>query len=354
MNTVTQKLAKWYKIHHRELPWRETTDPYKIWLSEIILQQTRVEQGMPYYYKFVEQYPTLKHLANASIDEVLKLWQGLGYYSRARNMLTAANELLQKHKGKFPMDYQSILGLKGVGDYTAAAIASLAFNLPHAVVDGNVYRVLSRLYNVDTPINSTKGKHQFAQYAEELLDRKNPGTHNQAMMELGAICCKPANPTCHICPIAEHCLALANGTVNKLPVKTKNKPVQNRYLNYLFLVNDDKFCLLQRGVDDIWKGLYDLPVIEYHKLLEADELYHDFFFGQIKGRQTLVYKGSSDYVHKLTHRNLHARFHIFFYKTLASLHKLGIFETTFKNMQSHAIPRLLDKFLNEYYKEDKG
>ncbi len=352
MNSVTLKLAKWYKVHQRDLPWRETKDPYKIWLSEIILQQTRVEQGMPYYYKFVEQYRTVKHLATASIDEVLKLWQGLGYYSRARNMHVAANEVVEKYNGKFPKDYKSILSLKGVGDYTAAAIASLAFGLPHAVVDGNVYRVLSRLYNIDTPINSTKGKYQFAQLAEELLDRKNPGNHNQAMMELGAICCKPANPNCTICPIAENCLALSNGTVNKLPVKTKNKPVQNRYLNYLFLVNDDRFCMLQRGVDDIWKGLYDLPLIEYDKLLDPNELMEETFFKQIKGRQTLIYKGSSDYLHKLTHRNLHARFHIFFYKKLVSLNKFGIFETTFKKMQNHAIPRLLDKFLNEQYKID--
>ena len=349
MNSVTHKLAKWYKIHQRNLPWRDTKDPYKIWLSEIILQQTRVEQGMPYYYKFVEQYPTVKHLASAPIDEVLKLWQGLGYYSRARNMHAAAIEVIQKYKGKFPKDYNNIRSLKGVGDYTAAAIASLAFDLPHAVVDGNVYRVLSRLYNIDTPINGGKGKSQFAELAEELLDKKNPANHNQAMMELGAICCKPSNPTCNICPIAENCLALSNGTISKLPVKNKNKPVQNRYLNYLFLVNEDTFCLLQRGPDDIWQGLYDLPVVDHDKLLEPDELMEESFFKQLKGRQTLLHKGSSDYLHKLTHRNLHARFHIFFYKTLASLNKFGIFETTFKNMESYAIPRLLDKFLNDYY-----
>lgn len=353
MNSVTHKLAKWYKTHQRNLPWRFTKDPYKIWLSEIILQQTRVEQGMPYYYKFVEQYPTVKILASAPIDEVLKLWQGLGYYSRARNMQTAALEVVEKYKGKFPKDYNSIRSLKGVGDYTAAAIASLAFDLPHAVVDGNVYRVLSRLYNIDTPINSSKGKNQFAQLAEELLDKKNPGNHNQAMMELGAICCKPSNPTCNICPIAEHCLALAKGTIANLPVKIKNKPVQNRYLNYLFLVNEDTFCLLQRAPDDIWQGLYDLPVVERDKLLGPDELMKESFFKQLKGRQTLLYKGSADYLHKLTHRNLHARFHIFFYKRLASLNKFGIFETAFKNMQSYAIPRLLDKFLNEYYREEK-
>ncbi len=353
MHSVTRKLAKWYQVHQRDLPWRETKDPYKIWLSEIILQQTRVEQGMPYYYKFVAQYPSIIHLAKAPIDEVLKLWQGLGYYSRARNMHEAAKELLEKCKGKFPKDYKSIRSLKGVGDYTAAAISSLAFGLPHAVVDGNVYRVLSRLYNIDTPINSSQGKYQFAQLAEELLDRKNPGDHNQAMMELGAICCKPANPNCEQCPIAENCLALGKGTVNDLPLKTKSKPVRNRYLNYLFLVKDDSFCLLQRGVDDIWKGLYDLPVIEHEKLLEVDELLDEIFLKDIKGRQSLLYNGSSDYLHKLTHRNLHARFHIFFYKRLVSLNKFGIFETTFKNMESYAIPRLLDKFLNEQYKPSK-
>lgn len=347
MNPISQKLISWYRKNKRDLPWRDTKDPYKIWLSEIILQQTRVEQGKPYYYKFTEQYPTVSHLAQAPLDEVLKTWQGLGYYSRARNMHVAAQEIMTKYNGKFPMNYADIRNLKGVGDYTAAAIASFSYGLSYAVVDGNVYRVLSRLYHINTPIDSHIGKKQFAELAQNILSAKDPANHNQAIMELGATVCKPQNPDCQNCPLVDHCVAFQKGDIASYPVKGKSKAVQNRYFNYIYLTDGENLCLQQRGTEDIWKGLYDLPMVESTQLFSMEELMEDAYYIDLQGRQKLIYQGHKDYLHKLTHRNIFARYHIFFYKKLARLNKLGIFETTFENLKSYAIPRLLDRFLEE-------
>ncbi len=205
---VSNTLIKWYLLNHRELPWRSSTDPYIIWLSEIILQQTRVDQGLPYFNRFVDKYPTISHLAKAPEDEVLKIWQGLGYYSRARNLHATAKLVHQQYAGVFPSNYDQIKALKGVGVYTAAAITSFAFNQPFAVVDGNVYRVLARLFGESTPIDTTTGKKLFAELANDLLNKKTPGIHNQAIMEFGATLCRPASPDCHICPFNGQCIAL--------------------------------------------------------------------------------------------------------------------------------------------------
>lgn len=259
---VSKKLITWYKTHQRDLPWRNTEDPYRIWLSEIILQQTQVAQGLSYYLKFTEHFPTVKHLANAPEDLVMRLWQGLGYYSRARNLHTAAKTIETTHGGKFPDTFTGIKSLKGVGDYTAAAVASFAYGLPHAVLDGNVYRVLSRLFNIHTPINSGAGKKEFQMLADMLLDPQQAALHNSAMMEFGALWCRPQNPKCHDCPVREHCLALEKGTVAELPVKAKTVKIRPRYFHYLILNYGNTVYIRKRTQKDIWQNLYEFYLIE--------------------------------------------------------------------------------------------
>ena len=303
----SDQLLNWYAKNHRDLPWRHTRDPYKIWLSEIILQQTRVEQGLPYYYRFLEAFPTLKKLSAASEDEVLKLWQGLGYYSRGRNLLIAARQMITKHKG-FPSTYPEILSLKGIGDYTAAAISSIAFDLPHAVVDGNVYRFLSRFYGIEIPIDSTEGKKMFRELANSLLDKKNPGLFNQAMMEMGALVCKP-RPICENCVFVQTCFALKNSTIDQLPVKSKKTKVRSRYFYYLVIHQKNKIYLRQREKGDIWQGLFEFPLIECDKPLTLKKLIRTKEWQSIFANDDYsILKNSEVIRHQLTHQTLHAVF----------------------------------------------
>lgn len=262
MKSFSKKLLEWYNPASRNLPWKQTNDAYKIWLSEIILQQTRVEQGTPYYLAFIRQYPTVKKLAAAPLDDVLKLWEGLGYYSRARNLHFAAQQVMELHKGKFPETHTEILQLKGIGNYTAAAIASFAYNLPHAVLDGNVFRVLSRVFGIDTPIDSTEGKKQFEQLAQQLLDKKNPSTYNQAIMDFGALICKPQNPLCEQCPFSSECKALELDKIGLLPVKAKKLIKSDRHFHYFVLFDAKDIYIKQRTANDIWKGLFEFPMEE--------------------------------------------------------------------------------------------
>lgn len=255
-----EKLETWYAENGRALPWRETRDPYRIWISEIILQQTRVSQGLDYYKRFVERFPTVEALALASQDEVMRQWEGLGYYSRARNMHAAAAQIVAE--GGFPSDYAGVRALKGIGDYTAAAICSFAYNLPTAVVDGNVYRVLSRYFGVETPIDSTKGKKVFAELASELLDTKRPALYNQAIMDFGALQCVPKSPRCKTCVLADACCAFAAGKVELLPVKSKKTAVKTRHFSYLIILDEGKTYIHRRGDGDIWNGLYEPLLIE--------------------------------------------------------------------------------------------
>ena len=256
-------LVSWYLDNRRPLPWRSTTDPYRIWLSEIILQQTRVDQGKPYYLSFVKSFPKVEDLASASEEEVLKLWQGLGYYSRARNLHASAKYVSNVLRGIFPSNYKDLLALKGVGDYTASAIASICYGEPVAVVDGNVYRVLSRIYGIDTPINSTEGVRQFKQLAQELLDKKDPATFNQGIMEFGATHCKPQNPLCDSCHFAAKCIAYNQNRIAELPVKLKKQKVKSRHFNYLVFISDKGETILeQRKGKGIWEGLYECPLVE--------------------------------------------------------------------------------------------
>ena len=253
--SFTVAILEWFRENGRVLPWRETRDPYAIWLSEIILQQTRIEQGKPYWERFMKRWPTVEALAQASEDEVLREWQGLGYYSRARNLHEAAKQIVEM--GGFPKTLESIKRLKGVGDYTAAAIGSIAFNLPAAVVDGNVYRVLARHYGIETPINTTEGKKEFTALASSLLPANEASAFNQAMMDFGAIQCTPVNPQCAVCPLQETCVALHDGKTASLPVKRKTLKVQERHLVYIYVRHQGKTAIHRRAAGDIWQGLYE-------------------------------------------------------------------------------------------------
>ena len=260
----TTTILEWFAENRRDLPWRETSDPYAIWLSEIILQQTRIQQGMAYWQRFMERWPTVEQLAAATEDEVLRLWQGLGYYSRARNLHAAAQQIVAM--GGFPTTFEGIRSLKGGGDYTAAAIASIAFGLPVAVVDGNVYRVLARHFGIDTPINTTEGKKLFAALAQEMLPPDHPSDYNQAMMDFGAIQCTPTSPRCLLCPLMESCEALRKGRVGELPVKLKKLKIQTRHLTYIYIRYKGETAIRRRGEGDIWQGLWEVVNIEHSPL----------------------------------------------------------------------------------------
>ncbi|MFY8021215.1 MAG: A/G-specific adenine glycosylase [Bacteroidia bacterium] len=300
-----QNLLIWYHKNKRELPWRSTQNPYFIWLSEVILQQTRVEQGLNYFLKFVEEFPSVDKLASASQDQILKLWQGLGYYSRARNMHQTAQLLVENYNGNFPQTSIELQKLKGIGPYTAAAIASFAFHEPVAVLDGNVFRVLSRIFNEPTPINSNHGKKLFSALANEFLNTHDPSTHNQAMMELGALVCKPQNPDCENCPLQSICLAYQHKTQKSLPVKEKKLKVKERYMYYMYVLYQQKLLLRKRGTGDIWEGLFDLPCFESESPLTTELILNEFskfFPSTVKVQRKFALK------HQLTHRTLFAEF----------------------------------------------
>ena len=348
MNILQDTLLKWFDVNRRDLPWRHNPTPYEVWLSEVILQQTRVSQGMDYYLRFIERWPTVVDLAEASEEEVLKMWQGLGYYSRARNLHHCAQQVTSEHKGQFPPDYEKLKQLKGIGDYTAAAIASIAFNLPHAVVDGNVYRVLARLYDIDTPININEGQKLFAQLAEDLLNRKQPGLHNQALMEFGALHCTPKNPNCLICPLQAQCLAFAHQTVIQRPVKLQKVKVTTRYFNYLVIKTNGCIYLHKRSDNDIWKNLYDFPCIESDQPMSVEEVIASEQFKQIiENKPFTIIKTSPVFIHKLTHRTILAQFiEIKLEKKLLRIETKDLFLTPETDLGNFPIPRLIDLYLN--------
>lgn len=300
-------LLAWYRAHRRDLPWRRTTDPYRIWLSEVILQQTRVDQGLAYWERFVAKWPTVQALAAASEAEVLKMWQGLGYYSRARNLLAGARQVVQEHGGRFPDTHAGLLKLKGVGDYTAAAIASICFGRPDAVLDGNVFRVLARVYGIDTPIDSTEGRKRFRVLAQQLIDPEQPGDHNQAMMELGATVCTPRNYTCLLCPLQPQCVAFATGAIDTLPVKAGKVKVRERHFNYLHIRKGNGLYMRQRTGKDIWQGLWEPPLVETDGPVDATGLRKAMRSAGIAGRWTINHR-SGPVKHVLSHQLIHANF----------------------------------------------
>lgn len=347
------KLIEWYDKNKRDLPWRNTNDPYRIWLSEIILQQTQVMQGLPYYQKFIRHFPSIQHLARAKEDEVLKLWQGLGYYSRARNLHHTAQVIVNLHGGSFPDNYDEIRKLKGIGDYTAAAIASFAFDLPFAVVDGNVYRLLSRVFGIREAIDGSSGKKIFRELAQQLLPVKQAALYNQAIMEFGSGFCKPKKPDCPVCVFAERCVAFRKGWVESLPLKAKTVKQRTRYFYYAVFIDSAGYTLIRkRDGADIWKGLYEFPLAESELPVTGPILFKTFssWSGKSVRKRQVVYE-SELFQHQLSHQKLLARFYV-----IKSELKLtsGYKKVKWKRMKDFAVPRLIHKFLESWESMEKN
>mgnify|MGYP002527527877 FL=1 len=347
MNSVADILLDWYAREGRDLPWRRTRDPYRIWLSEVILQQTRVAQGTEYYLRFTERFPDVASLTAAPEDEVLKLWQGLGYYSRARNLHAAARQVVERFGGRFPVALEEVRSLRGVGDYTAAAICSAAYDAPCAVVDGNVYRVLARLFDLDAPIDSTAGKRAFAELAQSQLDTAHPGRYNQAIMDFGALRCTPSSPRCEACPLAGQCLALAAGTVAARPVKQGKTRVRDRWFNYLHVSSGDRTLLRRREGRDIWQGLYEFPLIETEEPAELPELVRLPQFRELLGDAPWHLVRSIPLPkHQLSHQTLHAVVHRI--ETLSLTPAAAAMAVPTAALGDYAVPRLIDRYLIKY------
>jgi A/G-specific adenine glycosylase len=341
----TKGICQWYRQNKRELPWRNEKDPYRIWLSEVILQQTQVKQGLSYYLKFRKNYPTVRHLAIASQDQILKDWQGLGYYSRARNMHAAAQSIVSNQGGIFPSNYEEIRKLKGIGDYTAAAIASFAYDLPYAVVDGNVYRVLSRVFGMSSPVDSLEGKKLFQEMASALLDKAAPAEHNQAIMEFGSQFCRPAKPDCPSCIFKNKCAAYANNKVGDLPLKQKKIKIRTRFLNYVVLLDKNNHIVInKRHEKDIWRGLYDFPLIESQSEVAPKSLLASQYFSEKTGKNSKIMHISEPYKHILTHQKLFARFYVV--KTKKK-HPKALETVCISEIKKTAFPRLIEKYLND-------
>lgn len=343
------EIIAWYTQHKRDLPWRNTSDPYIIWLSEIILQQTRVDQGMPYFHRFVAHYPTIAHFAEAPEAAILRLWQGLGYYSRARNMHKAAQEVMDRHNGLFPTAYTDLLALKGVGEYTAAAISSFSANEARAVVDGNVFRLLARFFGISTPINSGEGKKTFSQLANELLDAQQPGLHNQAMMEFGALQCVPKNPDCGICPLQLECYANNNGKVAALPQKNKKGKSRDRHFNYFVVTDGDRVLMKKRGPKDIWENLYELPLLETENALGALQLIERPEFEQLFGKNVLIEEIYRPKKHVLSHQNIYAAFYKLTDAQVVLEKNSSMDYVIKKELDTLAKPKLIFAFLKQYF-----
>lgn len=348
MDFFNSKIHSWYSFSKRDLPWRNTRNPYFIWLSEIILQQTRIDQGLSYYLRFIDEFPTISDLANASEDQILKLWQGLGYYSRARNLHFTAKYICLHFNGIFPDDYHSIRSLKGVGDYTAAAIASISFNLEYPAVDGNVYRVLSRFFGILEPIDTNSGKKKFSKLAEELIKGTDPGMHNQALMEFGALQCTPKNPDCKSCPLSESCFAFSEKKIGELPVKQNKTKQRDRFFNYLVLTDVNHIWLRKRTGKDIWENLFEFPLIETTEETDIDQLTGQNDFQEFVQTQQSVLEDISIWkIHILSHQRIHYRFiriqlsgEINMPRDLIRVNKQDIF--------NFAVPKLLETYLNDY------
>ena len=336
-------ITDWYRQNARSLPWRNTKNAYFIWLSEIILQQTRVNQGLNYFLKFQNNYPTVKHLAQASEQEVLSDWQGLGYYSRARNLHFTAKIVANEYNGIFPSSFNAIKKLKGIGDYTASAIASFAFDLPHAVVDGNVFRVLSRLYDIEIPIDSNEGKKFFDSLAKELLGENPPAIHNQAIMEFGALQCVPANPNCEICPLVLQCLAFKNKTITERPQKRGKIIPKNRYFHFLQFEDGENILLEKRIGKDIWQHLFQFPLIETNNMSQLEEI-KDLLIERFKITPSSV---SNQIKHILTHQRIYA--HVWRFDSLPKENEFdeNWIKVNLTDLINYPIPRLLDRYLLE-------
>jgi A/G-specific adenine glycosylase len=334
------ELLQWFEKVKRDLPWRETKNPYKIWISEIILQQTRVDQGLPYYDRFIAAFPEIQDLANANEDEVLKLWEGLGYYSRARNLHFTAKIVANELRGTFPNTYKGLLELKGVGPYTAAAIGSISFGLPVAAVDGNVYRVMSRYFGIMESIDETPTKKQITELANEVLEKEHAGNHNEAVMELGATVCSPVNPTCRECPLQRGCKAFANNIQSELPIRSKKTKVRDRYFYYSVRVCNGEVLISRRGAGDIWQGLYEFPLIEVDSRLEESEIIKLLNLSSTE----VVFNVSSEFKHILSHQRIYAKFVLI---KSGSFENSDFIRATLAGLESFAFPRLINRYLEK-------
>ena len=337
-------LAQWYEANKRSLPWRKTKDPYAIWLSEIILQQTRVDQGLSYYQKFLDRFPDVRTLARAGENEVLSLWQGLGYYSRARNMHKAA-QIIANSTSVFPDSYEEIKALPGVGPYTAAAIASFAFDLPHPVVDGNVIRFISRYFGMEAPVNSSPVIKEINKKVHQLFDRQDPALFNQAIMEFGAMHCKISSPLCSSCPFMEECQAFRTGKTNVIPIKIKSKKRRKRYFNYLVMESKDQIIIRKRTGKDIWENLYDFPLQEEgrEKGLDISKV-NEELVGYLKGKAT----ASKRVKHVLSHQDIHARFWRYRLKELGPLLNEDWIIVNKNELKRYPVPKLIENYLFEF------
>jgi A/G-specific adenine glycosylase len=345
MSDFLHNIYKWYTKNQRRLPWRKTSDPYKIWLSEIILQQTRIEQGISYYSRFIERFPSVSYLARANEDEVLKLWQGLGYYSRARNLHATAQIIEKNYGGIFPGNYDVIRNLKGIGPYTAAAVASIAFGLPYPAIDGNVYRVLARYFGISSAADTTKGKKVFEKTARELIRGKNPGFHNQALMEFGALQCVPKSPDCKNCPVHTTCFAAARQKVAEFPVKIKRPKQRNRFFYYFFLQSGENTWLEKRTANDIWKNLYQFPLIETDYELSDAEL-AKFKPDFLENQKFNVKYISSSKKHILSHQIIFGR--LIHLELDETIRLNGNYKRVFiKDIENFAVPRLIEILMKQ-------
>lgn len=344
----TALLMQWHvESNKRKMPWKGEKDPYKIWLSEIILQQTRVEQGMNYYLRFINRYPTVYLLAAAPDNEVFKLWEGLGYYNRCRNLLAAARHIVDNLEGKFPETYDGLLSLKGVGAYTASAIAAFAYDLPYAVVDGNVNRVLARFFAIDIPIDSTLGKPYFSELANQLLDKEKSASYNQVIMDFGATVCKPQLPLCEHCVLQDHCKAYRNGMVNELPVKLKKIKKIHRWFYYILAEHKNGFLVKKRMDKDIWQSLHEFVLIEANNHLEPADIFASAEFKAVSGKKYKIVHTSAAYKQQLTHQTIHAIYiHI---KVSQEAVLPGMKFIRREEMSKLAFPRLINTFLEQYF-----
>ena len=344
--SISSTLINWYLQKKRNLPWRNSSNPYHIWVSEIILQQTRVAQGLGYYERFISSFPDVKSLANANIEDVLKAWQGLGYYSRARNLHAGAKYVLQQLNGNIPPNYDELLKIKGVGEYTAAAIGSFAFHIPVPVVDGNVNRVIARLFGIHDPVNSSSGIKIIKEIAQKMLDTNDPGTHNQAIMEFGALQCTISNPECSSCPLQIECYALAHNEVSILPYKIKPQKARNRYFNYLVINYDRSVYLVKRSKKDIWQGLYEFPLIETKEEMSESQLIKTESWNEIFLRTKYeILEVSPLYKHQLSHQTINTRFYLMNVQNeLKTLEKESILIAK-KDIQQFPVSKLIENYI---------
>jgi A/G-specific adenine glycosylase len=345
---ISSILTDWYLEKKRDLPWRNTANPYYIWVSEVILQQTRVAQGLGYYERFITKFPDVQSLATAEIDDVLKVWQGLGYYSRARNLHEGAKYVVKQFNGVLPSHYESLLKIKGVGEYTAAAIGSIVYNIPVPVVDGNVNRVIARLFGIHDPVNSSPGIKRIKEIALKIMDTENPAIHNQAMMEFGALQCVVHNPACDICPLRKVCYAFAHQQVDLLPVKVKKAKTRDRYFNYLVILFHNNIVITQRAGKDIWQGLYEFPLIETTQLVTKKHLICSPEWNAIfENTDYKVLDTSQKYVHQLTHQTIHASFLIIEVDDLPKmLQNKNTLVVDKKAMRQYPVSKMLENFLS--------